>query len=223
MTRLLPFIACVALALSGCAGRADIPIASTQIDSLMTEKMIQIAYDHSMVINHRLIISPSSKYGPAIFHSTDITFEDPLAGVQSQFVAGLMKKLGLHNISMANRVEPRSEHPHSLEEHALDEVLVFQFDTRYWQVTQWSDNYHFIFGTPFWIGYTLKYSARGKLFRKGAIDLFWQAHCDPSFHFWVPGHIYLPELIADEHSVIHEKRREAEKKCAEQLLVKFFP
>lgn len=221
MTRPLLLIICVTLALFGCAGRPDIPITQNQIDGLTTEKEIWIVYNPSTVINHRLILSPGGKYGPATVHSTDLTFEDPLTGVQSQFVAGLTKKLDLHNISTASQVEPRSEHPNSLEE--KNRGLVFTFDTRYWQVTQWSTNYHFIFGVPFRISYTLKYSARGKLFRKGAIDPLWQAHCDPSFNFWAPGHIYLPELIADEHSVIHEKRRAAETKCAEELLKKFFP
>ena len=228
MTRLLLLIVCVTLVLSGCVGKPDISISPAQVERLKEVQEIQILYDPLIVIDHLLTVSRGSgKYATSYtVHGKYLTFEDPLTGVQSQFTAGLMKKLQLHSIGTAQRVEPRSEHPHSLGEHSSDGGLAFTFDTRYWQVNQWSPNYNLLnslFGMPFRIGYTLKYSARGTLLSKEAANILWQAHCEISFNFRASGDIYLSELIADEHSVIHEKRRGAETKCAEELLEKFFP
>ena len=228
MTRPLLLIVCVLLVLPGCVGKPDISISPAQVEWLKEVQEIRILYHPLIVIDHLLAVSRGyGKYATSYtVHGKYMTFEDPLAGVQSQFAAGLMKRLELHNFSTAQRVEPRSEHPHSLGEHSSDRGLVFTFDTRYWQVNQWSPNYNLLnslLGMPFRIGYTLKYSARGTLFSREAANLLWQAHCEISFDFRSPGDIYLSELIADEHSVIHEKRREAETKCAEQLLEKFFP
>jgi len=225
VTRLLPIIAYTILALSGCVGKPDLSMRPALMQTLKEWKEIRILYDPLMVIDHLTVVSRSSGKYTRYYevHDDYLPFQDPLAGVQSQFAAGLTTRLGLHNISTANRVEPRSEHPHSLEELTLDRGLVFQFDTQNWQVIREFFTYAPPPGTTLPARYILKYSAQGTLFQNRETTLLWKAHCKVSLTFEAPVDILLEKELADENSLLHGKRKEVETHCAEELLEKFFP
>lgn len=225
MTRILPLLVFVTLLMVGCTGRPDVKMASDKLPYLKAAPEIRILYYPTMTINiFRHIFFGACYYRwhceKVVVH-LPFRFVDPLPGVQSRFVAGLMKKLNIDNFRAIRRDSPLSEHPLSPDEASLGIGVVFQFDTKSWQVIQRFQSYAPKPGTGVHY-YDLRYSAQGRLFRHGELNLLWKADCQADISFEASSDIPLHELIADENSLIHSKRREAEGICSEQLLEKFF-
>jgi hypothetical protein len=172
-----------------------------------------------MDVNHLIVqLSGYGRYQiTRIVHANWFPFEDPLAGIQNLFAAALMRKLNLNNLRTISRDESLT-----LGEQPLARGAVFKFVTRHWQITQRFVSYAPRPGTTLPTYYDLSYAADGILFRGGEHNLLWKARCDVSLSFKASVDILLQKLIADEDSLIHLKRREAEASCAEQLLEKFF-
>lgn len=222
---MLLLIACASLVLPGCVERPDISISPAQVQRLKEVQEIRILHNPLMVMDQLIVVTHrSGKYSTSRdVHDDYLPFEDPLAGVQRQFSDGLMKRLGLHDISTAHRIEPPYEPHHSLEELSLYRGLVFQFDARNWQVIQEFLTYSPPPGTTLPARYLLKYSAQGRLFHNRETTLLWKAHCKVSLYFQAHVDILLQKEMADETSLLHGKRKEAETRCTEELLETSFP
>lgn len=226
VTQIFLFVACAILLLSGCVGGPDIPITSGELHGLNAEREIRLLYYPSSTIDNFVIPSclgggRYNKCPPQRAHPP-VLFEDPLSAIQAQVTDTLREKLGLNNIQTVRRDEPLSQHPLPLDEQSLGRGVVFKFDTRYWHVKRRFLSYTPRPGTTLPVSYNLRYSAEGRLFRDGESKLLWKASCKVDLPFEASGDIRLEELINDENSIIHWKRREAGVSCAEQLLEKFF-
>lgn len=100
---------------------------------------------------------------------------------------------------------------------------MFQFHTRNWQVIRQFLTYAPPPGTTLPARYILKFSAQGRVFQNRETNLLWKAHCNVSLNFEAPVDILLEKELVDENSLLHGKRKEAETRCAEELLENFFP
>lgn len=91
VTRLLPIIAYTILALSGCVGKPDISMCPALMQTLKDWKEIRILYDPLMVIDHVTVVSRGSGKYTTYYdvHDDYLPFQDPLAGAQRLFAAGL--------------------------------------------------------------------------------------------------------------------------------------